>query len=264
MSALGLNNKSFTLMNKLVFRMTLGQAPFRIFSIIHEDRERFGRAYQKLILSITLIGYPVLAGCIVAAEPMILLLYGKQWLPAVFPFQLLCAGGMMQLLSAYSSQANEAAGNIWRQTARQAFGVVLVVVGTAIGSRLGGVIGAAIGVLVAVAFTTLALQALVREATGLSRRGMLAPQLPGMLCACLVATVVFAAGMAVRAFVHDPAPWQLFPAQVLAGGLAYATYVLFAPIAAVREVVTETIDDLLPAGPARALRRLRGLAGQQA
>ena len=87
-------------MNKLVFRMTLGQAPFRIFSIIHEDRERFARAYQKLILSITLMGYPVLAGCIVAAEPMFLLLYGKQWLPAVFPFQLLCAGGMMQLLRA--------------------------------------------------------------------------------------------------------------------------------------------------------------------
>jgi O-antigen/teichoic acid export membrane protein len=264
MSALGIYNKAFTNMNKLVFRMTLGQAPFRIFSIIHEDRERFARAYQKLILSITLMGYPVLAGCIVAAEPMFLLLYGKQWLPAVFPFQLLCAGGMMQLLSAYSSQANEAAGNIWRQTARQAFGVVLVVVGTAIGSRLGGVTGAAIGVLVAFAFTTLALQALVREATGLSRRGMIAPQLPAMICAGLVASVVFAAGMGVRAVVHDPAPWQLFLAQVLAGGAAYATYVLFVPITAVREVVNETIDELLPAGPARALRRLRGLTGQQA
>src|SRR4029450_3485301 len=55
MSALGTSNQSFTLMNKPVFRVTLGQAPFRIFSIIHEDRERFGRAYQKLILSITLI-----------------------------------------------------------------------------------------------------------------------------------------------------------------------------------------------------------------
>jgi hypothetical protein len=75
---------------------------------------------------------------------------------------------------------------------------------------------------------------------------------------------VFAAGMGVRAVVHDPAPWQLFLAQVLAGGAAYATYVLFVPITAVREVVNETIDELLPAGPARALRRLRGLTGQQA
>jgi PST family polysaccharide transporter len=264
MSALGIYNKAFTTMNKLVFRMTLGQAPFRIFSIIHEDRERFARAYCRLITSITLIGYPVLAGCIVAAEPMFVMLYGKQWLPAVFPFQLLCAGGMFKLLTAYSSQANEAAGNIWRQTARQAVGVVLVVVGTAVGSTFWGVTGAAVGVLVALAFMTVALQALVREATGLSRREMLAPQLPAMLCAALVAGVLLATDALLSVVLPDPAAWQQFFALAAAAALTYAAFVLFAPFAAVRAVVNETIDDLLPPGPARLLRRLQGLAGQQA
>jgi O-antigen/teichoic acid export membrane protein len=264
MSALGIYNKAFTTMNKLVFRMTLGQAPFRIFSIIHEDRERFARAYSRLILSITLLGYPVLAGCIVAAEPMFVFLYGKQWLPAVLPFQVLCAGGMLKLLTAYSSQANEATGNIWRQTARQAFGVVLVVAGTAIGSKFAGVTGAAVGVLVAVAFMTLALQALVREATGLSRREMIAPQLPAMLCAVLVAGVLLVTDASVRMLLAAPAEWQRFFALAAAGAITYAAFVLFAPIAAVQAVVNETIDDLLPPRAARLVRRLQGAAEQQA
>ena len=154
MSSLGFYDKAFSTMNRLVTRLTLGQAPFRIFSIIHEDRERFQRAYTRLITSITLLGFPVLTGCIVAAHPLFSVMYGRKWLPAVLPFQLLCAGGMFKLLNAYSSQANEATGNIWPQVRRQAVGVVLIIVCAGIGSYLAGVTGAAAGVLVAIATQT--------------------------------------------------------------------------------------------------------------
>jgi hypothetical protein len=119
-------------------------------------------------------------------------------------------------------------------------------------------------VLVALAFMTVALQALVREATGLSRREMLAPQLPAMLCAALVAGVLLATDALLSVVLPDPAAWQQFFALAAAAALTYAAFVLFAPFAAVRAVVNETIDDLLPPGPARLLRRLQGLAGQQA
>ncbi len=47
MTSLGFYDKAFSTMNRLVNRLTLGQAPFRIFAIIHEDRERFRRAYAR-------------------------------------------------------------------------------------------------------------------------------------------------------------------------------------------------------------------------
>jgi O-antigen/teichoic acid export membrane protein len=259
MAGLGLYDKAFTTMNKIVVRLTLGQAPFRIFSIIHEDAERFRRAYSRLILSITLLGYPVLAGCIVAAEPLFLILYGEKWLAAVFPFQLLCAGGMLKLLNAYASQANEAVGNVWRQVARQALGTVLVVLGAAAGSVYWGLAGAAIGVLGAMAVLTLAMQGLVREATGLSWREMMAPQVPAMTCAALLVGVLLATAAVLRAFVSEPAAWQLLLAQATTGGFFYAAFVLVGPFAAVHEVVSETLDDLVPAGAARVLNRVRRL-----
>jgi PST family polysaccharide transporter len=264
MSALGIYDKAFTTMNKMVVRLTLGHAPFRIFSIIHEDAERFRRAYARLILSITLLGYPLMAGCIVMAKPLFALLYGQRWSAAVFPFQLLCAGGMLKLLNAYASQANEAAGNIWRQTWRQAFGTVLVVIGAAVGSRW-GLSGAAVGVLVAIAALTIAMQDLVRDATGLTWRGLLTPQIPALTCAALLVGVLLGTGALLRIALPSPAPWQQVLVQGTAGAIFYAAFMLANPFAAVHDVVSETLNDLLPAGSARFLNRFRRpVAGQHA
>lgn len=263
MASLGLYDKAFTTMNKVVTRLSGGQAPFRIFSIIHEDRERFARAYSRLILSITLLGYPVLAGCVVVARPIFVLLYGERWTPAIFPFQLLCAGGMLKLLNAYASQANEAAGNLWRQVQWQAVGTVLVVVGAAIGSIYGGVTGAALGVLMATVILSGGMQALVRQATGQSWGAMLAPQLPALTCAAMVVAVLLATGAVLRVFVPEPSPWLTLLVQATGGACCYAAFVLVGPFAAVRDLVSEVLDDLLPPGPARIVNRIRGLASRQ-
>lgn len=252
-TALGFYDKAFTTMNRLVFRLTLGQTYFRIFAIIHEDIERFQRAYTRLILTISLIGLPVFAGCIVVARPLFEVMYGPRWLPAVLPFQLLCVGGMLKLLNAYASQANEAAGGLWAQVRRQAFGAVLVVIGAGVGSLRGGITGAALGVLIAMAILTVALQSLVRRVTHLTWRGLLAPQVPGATCALLLVAVLLMAGFGLRALVPEPPAWLLLLVQALAGGLFYGAFVLFSPFRAVRDIVHETLADVLPGGPRQLL-----------
>jgi PST family polysaccharide transporter len=264
MTALGFYDKAFTTMNRLVNRLTLGQTYFRIFSVIHEEPERFRRAYSRLILTITLIGLPAFTSCIVLAEPLFLVLYGNKWLPAVVPFQLLCVAGMFKLLNAYASQANEATGNVWPQARRQGLGTLLIVLGAAFGSRWWGVTGAACGVMLAMAVLTAAMQGLVRRATGLSWRAMLLPQLPGVVCALLLAVVLTLVARALHALNADVAAWQLILVQGTIGVFVYAAFLLFSPFAAVREVVAETIDDLLPAGVAQALNGRKSLARAQA
>ena len=204
MTALGFYDKAFTTMNRIVNRFTLGQAYFRIFSIIHDEPVRFRRAYSRLILTITLVGLPAFTGCIVLAQPLFLVLYGEQWTSAVLPFQLLCAGGMLKLLNAYASQANEAVGNIWPQARRQAVGVLLVVIGAWIGSRYGGVSGAALGVGIAMCLLTASMQALVRRATGLSWRALLAPMAPAIVCSVLLVAVLSGVDRAISS--HNLGP----------------------------------------------------------
>jgi hypothetical protein len=110
------------------------------------------------------------------------------------------------------------------------------------------------------------MQALVRQATGLSWGAMLAPQIPAVTCASLLVGVLLATGAALRAFVPEPPAWQMLLAQATTGGLFYAAFVLVGPFTAVRDIVAETLHDLLPAGPAAGvLNRFRKPAsGQQA
>jgi teichuronic acid exporter len=256
MASLGLYDKAFSTMNRLVNRLHLGQAPFRIFAIIHEDVDRFRRAYSRLILGVTVLAYPAFAAAITVAEPLFTVLYGEQWLAAVLPFQLLCVGGMLKLLNAYGSHANEVAGRIWSQVGRQATGAVLIVAGAVLGSTYGGVSGAAFGVALAMVLLTVSMQALVRRATGLSWKAMMAPQVPGLACAAALVGVLLLTEQGVRAVVPNPAALVLLLTQVAVGGVFYAICVLFSPFAAVRHIVRETIDDLVPGPGGRLLNRL--------
>jgi PST family polysaccharide transporter len=259
MNALGLYDKAFSTMNRLVTRLTLGQAPFRIFAIIHEDGDRFRRAYSRLILGVTLMGYPAFAAAIVAAEPLFILLYGEKWLPAVLPFQLLCVGGTLKLLHAYASQANEAAGAIWGQVWRQGIGAVLIVVGAITGGMFWGVNGAALGVAVAMVILSGMMQSLVRRATGLSWSAMAAPHIPGLVCAVALSALMLAAELALREVVASPAAWLRLLTMGVAAAVFYAAFILFSPFTAVREIVKETVDDLAPPPAINAFHRLSRL-----
>jgi O-antigen/teichoic acid export membrane protein len=256
-TALGLYDKAFTTMNRLVTRLTLGQAPFRIFSIIHEDGDRFRRAYSRLITSITLLGFPVLIGCIVVAQPLFAVFYGHKWQVAVLPFQYLCAGGVLKLLNAYASQANEASGNIWPQVRRQAVGAMLVGIGAAIGSKYGGVPGAAVGVLGAMVILTIAMQTLVKRATGLSWSGMIWPLVPSVTGSTILAFVLIGAKLLLLRVVAAPPALVLLGVQVAAGALFYIPFVLFSPFSAVREIVHETVEEMVPERAMPALAWLK-------
>jgi PST family polysaccharide transporter len=256
LASLGLYDKAFSTMGRLVNRLTLGQAPFRIFAIIHEDAPRFRRAYTRLILSITMIGYPAFAFVMVAAGPLFEVLYGRQWSAAVLPFQVMCLGGMLKLLNAYASQANEAAGGIWGQVRRQAVGLVLVVAGAAIGTHYGGITGAAIGVTAATIVLTVAMQDLVRRITGLSWPEMLAPQMPAVAGSVLVAGAALGAAVALaRSGVTAPA-WLMLLVEGAASAAVFAAFVLFAPFSALRTLVGETATEVLPAKAVGLLVRL--------
>ena len=60
MTALGLYDKAFSTMNRFLARMNTGGpgVMFRIFAVIHEEPERFRRAYQRVMMSASLAGAP--------------------------------------------------------------------------------------------------------------------------------------------------------------------------------------------------------------
>lgn len=248
MTALGLYDKAFSTMNRCLARLNKGGpgVTFRIFSIINEDPTRFRRAYGKVVMSTTLMAFPIFAVLIVVAPQFMEVLFGERWRPAAVPLQILSLAGCLKLLNSYASSALQAAGRVWSEVWRQAAYVGLIV-GSLIALRSWGPAGAAAGVLFATAVMTVLMHILVMRVTDLRWIDTLRPQVPALICSGGVAAVVLLVEYAVRRAAGDPASRVLLLFQGVAALGFYSAFVLFAPHAELRALVRDVAEDLAPA-----------------
>lgn len=256
-TALGFYDKAFNAADNLSNRLSLGSTVmFRIFAIIHEERERFVRAYTKVVLAGTIITLPVFAGLIVAAREFIVVVFGSKWEPTVVPFQLLCAAGALRLITGYASAAIQASGQVWGEVQRKIAQVLLIVTLVYL-LRPWGIEGAALGVFAATLILALLMQGLVRTVIGLSWREMAAPLGPSVLAALGTAAVVGAITASVRSFAPGWPTAVLLLLQALGGGAFWAWFTLFVRFPALQDIVDEVIDDVVPRPVRGILARIR-------
>jgi PST family polysaccharide transporter len=261
-SALGMYDKGFRLMSKIVARINLSGpgASLRIFSLIQHEPERFRRGYRRVVMAVTMVGYPVFTGLIVLAPELFRVLFGDAWMGAVLPFQILCVAGMLRLLNAYTSSATQAKGMIWAEVARQAF-VTILLAGSVVLFCRWGVAGAAAGVVLATATTTVLMQRLTRRLTGFDWRDLLVPQVPAVVCSIGLVLAVGLSKVALHTYAPGVAPWIVLLVGVPLTGVYYLSFLLFSGFDEVRTLVFETLDDLAPAVAryVRALTTRKGL-----
>lgn len=73
---------------------------YPVLSSIQDEKERLLAAYRKVIKTTMMITFACMLGMAAVAKPMILILIGEKWLPAVTYLQIMCFGGMLYPLHA--------------------------------------------------------------------------------------------------------------------------------------------------------------------
>lgn len=73
---------------------------YPVLSSIQEESERLREAYRKVIKCTMLITFACMLGLAAVAKPLILILIGDKWLPAVGYLQIICFAGMLYPLHA--------------------------------------------------------------------------------------------------------------------------------------------------------------------
>lgn len=247
MSALGHYDRAFSLMNRFLSRLnTAGPSMmFRIFAVINEDPERFRRAYGKVLLSASLLGFPAFAVLIAVAPQLMTVLFGERWGPAAAPFQILCAAGALRILNTYASSAIQAAGRVWSEVNRQIIFIILIVA-SLVALREWGPAGAAAGVFIATLTMTVLMHTLLIRVAHLRWAELLRPQIPGLLCSAGMVAIVLLVEYGLRARLETPPGWLLLAVQAVAAAAFYACFLLFAPHPEVRSLVQEATNDLAP------------------
>lgn len=87
--------KSFQQLPVGNFQSILSRVAFPLFATIQDDPARMRRGLHKALLLGTLFSFTAMAGMAALAEPMIVVLIGEKWLPAVPYLQWLCVVGAL-------------------------------------------------------------------------------------------------------------------------------------------------------------------------
>jgi O-antigen/teichoic acid export membrane protein len=242
-TTLGFYDKAFVTVDKVLGRINTGgpAVSFRVFAVIHEDRDRFRSAYRRVVLAIACVSFPILIGLAIAAPELITTMYGQRWASAVVPFQFLCVAGLFKVANEYAGSAAQAVGHIWSQVWRQAVYTGLIVVSVAALSPW-GLRGAAIGVLVATVAMSILMHGLLIRITGMSVWDILLPQVPGVL-ATLAVSAAMVAARAAAAQTHLGGPAMLV-SEAAAAVVAYAAFMKFNRFRDVRVLLRDAADDL--------------------
>jgi PST family polysaccharide transporter/lipopolysaccharide exporter len=77
---------------------------------LQDDQPALQRAYLRTLSLVMFVVLPASAGLVLAAEPLLVVVYGAKWLPAVVPLQILAVFGLMRALAAFSGYMFEGIG----------------------------------------------------------------------------------------------------------------------------------------------------------
>jgi hypothetical protein len=90
------------------------------------------------------------------------------------------------------------------------------------------------------------MQELLCRVVGLSRRTLLAPIGPPMLCSLVVGGAVWGAGALCQALQWGLHPLAILAVQILAGAAFYLLFLFRSGLREVEAVVNETLEELAP------------------
>ena len=105
-------NKGQSMPNLLMSTIdgTILGVSFPALAKLQDDGSRFREAVRRMVKCSTFLVFPLMAGLSLCARPLILLLYGHQWEPAIPYVQIACFGFALFPFSSINTAAISAAG----------------------------------------------------------------------------------------------------------------------------------------------------------
>ena len=209
----------------------LARVALPMYSTAAHDPQLLRRGVQLSIRAMMLLSAPVLLGIAALAEPLVLLMFGRQWISCVPILRVLCVAGLLYPLHAINLQALMAQGHsrlMFRlEVAKKTIGILLISAGA-----IYGVMGIAWS---QVAFSLIAFGVnthYTRRFLGFGALAQLREFAPPLIAATLMATCVYSISI-----YWTVSPVCELAALVLLGVLMYFVSIRVARLKAFYEVL---------------------------
>ncbi len=243
---LGFYERAYGLMHMTIKELGNRLEPvlFRAFSIIQNDRGRILAAYKKVLLTFSLISYPIFFGLASVAPSFIYLFYGERWMPSVIPLQIMCFSGLFHLQLKVITIVMNAMGEVKVETGLRAIALILLLIGCGIGSKW-GIVGVATAVTMVSGILCLAVTIYFSHLTQLNFFVLVRPQAAPFAASVLMSVMVLLVkNLLLEGDVYS---FSVLFSSVTVGVFAYvgALFILSPP--PVIALIKEIVGDLKPA-----------------
>lgn len=127
----------------------VGRVMFPAYSTIQDDVDAFRGAFLANVARVAMLALPVSVGIIVAADPIVVGIFGAAWRPAAEPLRVLAIFGLIRSFAGTTGAVFQAAGKPYLVSAISLWHMVVLIVALVVLTPPFGVVGAATAMTVA-------------------------------------------------------------------------------------------------------------------
>jgi len=192
---------------------------FPVFSKIQKDNRQLKKGYLKTINYTSLLSFPIMIGMLGVAPELIKLVYGSEWVPAVFVLRIFCITGICYMLSSSMSPLLLAKGKADLVFYWSLFGAVAVSLGVMAGVRW-GIVGVASIILFLQPLYFFIMQPFINRLIGFNYSDYL-----NEIKAPLISSLIMIAGIIAMKSIFNSL--ELLPLFMLCSGTGVIVYIIF-------------------------------------
>ncbi|MDQ1148183.1 O-antigen/teichoic acid export membrane protein [Sphingobacterium zeae] len=191
-TTLGYYNRAESLKNLPINNIStaLNKVTYPLFAKFSNDDQQLRHAYRRVLKLVIFIIAPTISLMVIAAEPIIRLLLGAKWLPAVPYFQLMALGALFQPIHNYNLNVLQVKGRSDLYLKLEIIKKICIVIAVVVGLRYGifGLIWGQVAVSVASLFINTHYTARFLD---YSMRQQLSDLLPSIFVSCALGCAVW-------------------------------------------------------------------------
>ena len=186
-------SKAYSLMLLPVRQLTgtLTKVLFPSFSMIQDDKARIASIYLKISRIIAFVAFPVMIAVSLMAEPLILIIYGPQWQPAIPIFKILSILGMFQAIAALSGDIYLSLGETKLMFYVGLVSKIAMICGIVAGIYMGGIMGMVYGYCIASALGFFPEMYFLARLINLKVKDVILNIMPYLLMSCICCLVIY-------------------------------------------------------------------------
>jgi len=189
---LGYYTKAFELMKTPRKRITraLSAVVFPAFAKVQNQPNKVKRGFEKLVLVVSLVAYPIQIAMLMAAPAFVYVVMGEKWAPTIPCLQIMCVAGILRALDPFLNTVVTTSGFVRHSALRRAIEFAILAVAVYIGVRW-GINGVSAAVTIVSIITMALMINLIRRVSLIGWREYFAPQWPAIVSSVFMAIAMW-------------------------------------------------------------------------